>query len=182
MCVRGTRIPEEVEARFEQQYLAVCPEDPEKQSWRHEVFMTECGRLIPVVSVLRLREEGMDCTLLTKSIVRYLFTWPVLLSEGFFELMRQNDRLGPLILLHFFQAVVRSNIEGMWWSKKRSDFIIEKITKNCAESSVRIVDLYRTEGENSGPVHLDLSDPICSSPFYRINRHLRDDAPIRLGG
>lgn len=183
MCMRGTRFPEEVEARFEQQYLAVCPEDPEKRSWRYEAYMTECKRLVPVVSVLRLREEGMDCTLLTKSIVRYLFTWPVLLREGFFELIKQKDRLGLLILFHFFQAVVRSNIEGTWWSKKRSDFIIEKITKNCADSSVRMVNLYRTEGENSGPVYLDLSDSSCFGPFFfRFEKQLQDDAPIRLGG
>lgn len=183
MCMRGTRFPEVVEARFEEQYLAACPEDPNKASWKYEAFMTECRRLIPVISTLRLREEGSDTTLVTKSVVRYLFTWPVLLGDGFFELMRQRDPLWELILFHFFQAVVRPKIMSMWWSKKRANFMLQKITENFTETGVRVVNLYRAEGENIGPIYLDLLDPNCPGLYRRrIDKEMQDAAPIRLGG
>ena len=146
MCALGTTVPDELEVLFKQQYHLAFPEDEAEQHWKFDAFMTECKRLIPVVSILKLRQTGTDTTLLTHSIVRCLFTWPVLLSEGYFGLMKTRDCLGLLILYHFFSAMAQADIPTMWWCRKRTSIVISGLTKCFADSRVPVVNMYGSVG------------------------------------
>lgn len=141
LCVQHTTVPQELEEAFKKQYLLVRPD--ELDSWQYEAFMAECRRLIPVMSVLKLRDRGLlDIAPITTSIVRYLFTWPVLLAEGFFEMERQEDSLARLALLHFFTAVAKSGIESMWWARQRTRFTLDRISRDFDESGLQVLDMF----------------------------------------
>jgi len=142
MCAQGTAAPDELEALYKKQYHLAAPDDHFEQSWKFEAFMAECRRLIPVAAVLRLRQNGLDTKLLTHSIVRFLFTWPVLLGDGYFELMRTTDCLGLLILYHFFSAVAQADVPNMWWCRKRTNFVISALTKHFEDLRVPVVSVY----------------------------------------
>lgn len=141
LSVHDTRLPQELEEAFKKQYLLVCPDGLD--SWKYEAFMTECRRLIPVMSVLKLRDRGLlDTAPITASIVRYLFTWPILLDKSFFEMETQGDSLARLVLYHFFTAVARSGIESMWWAHRRTRFTLERIGHDFDESGLQILDMF----------------------------------------
>lgn len=148
-----TGIMDEVQRRFEEQYDLIVPEDPEHHCPRFETFMAECKRLVPVVAVLIIRERAQDTTLLTDSIVWYLFTWPALLSNEFFGMIKQRDPLSLLILHYFFDALKRGDTESGWWSKRRTDYML-KATRGLVESGLPMVNLYRSV-ESEGGAKMD---------------------------
>lgn len=187
MCAQGTKYPDELEILFKRQYHLVETDDPDEQQWKYEAFMTECRRLIPVIAVLKFRDEGMDTTMVTHSIVRYLFTWPVLLKDGFFGLMRQDDLLAHVILHHFFTAVEKARTETMWWSRNRSKFVLSRVTKIFEESGLtsRVIDLYAKQKDDGEDDMEDIrSDPQHYAAWgkgWKFHRDLQDSAPLNLG-
>ena len=141
LSVDDTTVPQELEEAFEKQYLLVRRDGLD--SWQFDAFMTECRRLIPVMSVLKLRDRGLlDIEPITASIVRYLFTWPILLTKGFFEMETQGDSLARLVLFHFFTTVARSGIESMWWARRRTHFTLERIGRDFDESGLQVLDMF----------------------------------------
>jgi len=141
LSVEDTTVPQELEEAFKKQYLLVRRDGLD--SWQYDTFMTECRRLIPVMSVLKLRDRGLlDIKSIIASIVRYLFTWPILLTEGFFEMETQGDSLARLVLFHFFTTVARSGIESMWLAHRRTHFTLERISRDFDESGLQILDMF----------------------------------------
>jgi hypothetical protein len=141
MAVQNTTIPEELEEAFKKQCLLVHPDGLE--NWQYETFMAECRRLIPVISVLKLRDRGLaDVSRMQASIVRFLFTWPILLSDGLIEMEKQGDSLACLVLFHFFTAVARSDVESLWWARRRTRFVLERIRHEFKGFELEALDIF----------------------------------------
>jgi len=141
MSILDTTVPQELEEAFKKQYLLVRHDG--MGNWRYEAFMTECRRLIPVMSVLKLRDRGLlDVEPITSSVVRYLFSWPILLAKGFLEMETQGDSLARLVLFHFFTTVARTGIKSMWWAHRRTRFTLERIGRDFDESGLQVLDMF----------------------------------------
>jgi hypothetical protein len=141
MSVMDTTVPQELEEAFKKQYLLVRRDGLD--NWRYEAFMTECRRLIPVMSVLKLRDRGLlDIEPITASIVRYLFTWPILVANDFLGMETQGDSLARLVLFHFFTTIMRTGIESMWWARRRTRFTLERFGRYFDESGLQVLDMF----------------------------------------
>ena len=137
-----TGIMEELRKKFEEQYFLIVPEDSECKSSRFGTFMAECERIIPVIAVLKLRDRGDDMTSCEQNIVKYLFSWPVTVSDRLLEMIKQRDPLGLLLMHYFFDTMRRANIDRMWWSRKRMDFILRRVSRDFNNSRLPVVDIY----------------------------------------
>jgi hypothetical protein len=143
LCTEGTAEPERLEKLFRRQFHLIETGNSTEDGWRFEAFMVECRRLIPVVAVLNLIDGGAsNWDAVLHSVIRYLFTWPVLLREGFADLVPQHDCLALVVLYHFFTAVEKVPAHHMWWSRRRARFVMSRLTASFEASGVEVVDLY----------------------------------------
>lgn len=142
MWTHNSAVAEELERAFERQYRMVCPGN-DTGSWGHEVYMTECRRIVPLIGVLKLRDRlGLDSERLAGSIERYIFAWPATLSDGYFELERRGDVLAHVILYHFYTAVQNGRWESMWWARRRTQSALEWMDRAFVERGVKVLNMY----------------------------------------
>jgi hypothetical protein len=55
---------------------------------------------------------------------------------------KQGDRAAHLVMFHFFSAVASAGVESMWWARRRSDLVIEKLRHRFREYNLDMLDLF----------------------------------------
>jgi hypothetical protein len=71
--------------------------------------------------------------------VRYLFSLPNWLLDGFIKLVKMNDGRAQAILLYMLVIILRLRSERFWWIKKRTPpfppppFLFAKISGSLGE-------------------------------------------------
>ncbi|KAF2103361.1 hypothetical protein NA57DRAFT_72337 [Rhizodiscina lignyota] len=130
-CAQHTVYPEELSMSFVAEYLRLWPQIPEENSLSGAdtstvdsgnsdfvSYMTEVTRLIPVISVLKLGNCGIDLKPLETAIVRYLYSWPVLMG-GALQMIKDKKDCVQLLFYHYYKAVEVGVPEKYWWAQKR---------------------------------------------------------------
>jgi hypothetical protein len=121
-CSDNTVFPAQLERSFEALYDKLWPHP--RVSDHFELYMSECKRLIPVLSLLKLSRCGVGISPLQSDIVRYLFSFPILFSAGFVELLREGDKTGEIVLAHFYVAISGLVPEKFWWAQQRTKHML----------------------------------------------------------
>ncbi|KAF2665734.1 hypothetical protein BT63DRAFT_74364 [Microthyrium microscopicum] len=142
--VNGSDVPAELHAAFKRHYMLLRPDDARKDGDEaYQAYHREVVRVVPVISVLKLRDRGMlDVSRLDHAISRYLFTWPILMSAGMVRLEKQGDMVAYLLMFHFFSAVANAKVESMWWAQRRAKLALERLRHQLREYDVDKLDFF----------------------------------------
>jgi hypothetical protein len=138
-CAQLTIYPQELEQTFRHEF-AHSSSNANKEHL--ETFMKECRRLIPVISVIKLRNYGCSTPPLETAIVRYLFCWPMLVSDAFISLIKQRDSLARLVLFYFYITVATGLSGKYWWAQRRAEHMAKSIRHTLREKGITPVDLF----------------------------------------
>lgn len=143
-CAQHTVYPQELEESLRMEYLQLWPQNEEQGTPEDgtspddfATYMKESARLIPVVSVLKLANSGVDLQPLKKAIVRYLFTWPILLGSQFVEMTTEQKDCTQLLFYHYYEAVEAGLPTSCWWAQKRMNCMVKTLEKNLAEKGIK---------------------------------------------
>jgi hypothetical protein len=140
-CAQLTIYPQELEQTFRHEYF-VHSSSNAANSEHMETFMEECRRLIPVISVIKLRNYSSSTTALEAAIVRYLFCWPMLVSDAFISLIKQRDSSARLVLFYFYITVATGLSGKYWWAQRRAEDMAKSIRHTLREKGISPVDLF----------------------------------------
>lgn len=129
----NSNIPAELEAFF--MHCCQCPEWCRTGDEDLSIRMEAAHRLIPIMSALKLGEKQLHESGIMPDILRYLFVLPLLSSEAYSQLLRNNDEPSLVILLYYFALVRRLLGEKFWWMRERSDhlcaWLLAKLGNKC---------------------------------------------------
>jgi len=129
----GSHIPAELEDFFI--HCCQCPEWRKSGDEDFSIRMEAARRLIPILSALKLGEKQLQESGLMPDILRYLFVLPLLSSESYSQLLRNNDEPSLVILLYYFALVRKLLGEKFWWTRERSNhlcaWLLAKLGNKC---------------------------------------------------
>jgi hypothetical protein len=139
-CSINTVFPEQLEEGFRVQYTSIC--GPQASDDHFQTCMKEFERLIPAIAVLKLSRCGLELSSDLESVlVRYLFTWPVLLEKEFVKLSQTSDVMANLIYYYYYSIVVAGFPEKCWWAQRRPKFTMKKLHDSLVAAGVLPTDL-----------------------------------------
>ena len=121
--VGKTYFPAELEQTFKKHFYECKSRDTGIH--RFKLYMAECKRLIPVISVLKLSQNGVDMSPLLADVTRYLFTFPMLFGQGFLQLMKKRDESVQIVLTYYYAAVSGLMPDTCWWIRRRMQEIAQ---------------------------------------------------------
>jgi hypothetical protein len=134
-----TNFPSELEQTFESLFQKIKPR--ERDAHEFETYMKECHRLIPILSMLKLSQCGVDISPLLYNIVRYLFTFPMRFSNEFILLMEKRTESAQAVLSHFYAAVTGLLSKRFWWTQRRAQYMLGKIRGTVLEEALGDLNL-----------------------------------------
>jgi hypothetical protein len=137
---KHTAFPSKLEQEFQSKY-EVLGSNRGSLACHFEIYMAECRRLIPVLSVLKLRQLGADISHIQADLTRYLFTYPVLFGSEFLEAMRERDVGVQIVLAHFYVAVSTLIPDKFWWAHRRMKYLLESIDGQFMQDAFATVGL-----------------------------------------
>ena len=143
---QGSRLPQVFENEFRDEYFRIWPEKLERNALHCVPYMVECRRLTIALSALDLGNRGFNIRPLDGAIVRYLFTWPMLVSSEFVELMKQGAKCVLLLFWHFYTIVQASATGRYWWARRRTDFMLELLGSRLREEDIKPRSLLTPSG------------------------------------
>jgi hypothetical protein len=123
---RHTAFPSELKQEFKSKY-ELLSSNRGPLACHFEIYMAECLRLIPVLSVLSLHQLGADISPIQSDLTRYLFTYPILFGPEFLGAMRERDFSVQIVLAHFYVAVCTLIPDKFWWAHRRMKYLSESI-------------------------------------------------------
>jgi hypothetical protein len=135
-------MPTELEAQFRREYLQHWSQDDSPSSLL-AAYMKECLRLVPVFSVLRLGARGVSIHELDAAIVRYLYSWPMILAPGFVDVIRRKEPCSQLLFWHYYKAVEVGMSEKYWWAQKRARVMLSSLERRLLEHGIRPIDFLK---------------------------------------
>jgi hypothetical protein len=139
-CAKQTGLPEQMKIAFQREYDSVRGRKDEGNHFA--VCAAEFTRLIPPLSVTRLGQTGVDISHLEAAVVRYLYSWPILLSKEFIELMKGRDATTDLVFYHFYAAVTAAASNTYWWAQRRAPHLSEILKNGLEKRGVVVLDLF----------------------------------------
>jgi hypothetical protein len=129
----NTNIPLELEIFFT--HCCQCPKWSGTKDGNFNIRMDAARRLIPLLSALRLGQEALEASGLMPDIARYVFMLPVVSSEEYGQLLRNNDEASLVILLYYFALVRRLTSGKFWWMRERSarlcEWLLTRLGNKC---------------------------------------------------
>ena len=133
----GAKMPQDFEHDFSDEFLHIWPEGVGQNAHHYAPYMTECKRLTIVLSALDVGSRGIDIRSLDDGIVRYLFTWPMLMSCEIMELMKEGSAKCVLLLLwHYYTIVKASPARKYWWAQRRMNFMVKVLGSRLRDEGV----------------------------------------------
>jgi hypothetical protein len=148
-CAKKTVFPDQFKNAFQQEYHSIQGQMNDANHFM--VCMLEFHRLIPPLCVIQLGHHGVDIVPLEPAIVRYLNSWPILLSKEFIHLMKQGDIAASLVFYHFYCAVTAAMSEKYWWAQRRPRYVSKIIRSSLEEKGVVVLNLLSDLGSNPEP-------------------------------
>jgi hypothetical protein len=137
---KHTTFPSQLEQEFKSKYEVLASKcGPLAHDF--EIYMAECRRLIPALSVLKLHQLGANICHIQSDLTRYLFTYPVLFGPEFLEAMRERDVGVQIVLAHFYVAVSTLIPEKFWWAHRRMKFLLESLDGKFMQGAFATVGL-----------------------------------------
>jgi hypothetical protein len=137
-CSRNTVFPEQLERSFVELYHRLRPRDQDVSHFN--VYMGECKRLVPVLSLLKLSSCGVDVSPLQPDVIRYLFSFPLLFSNGFRQLFKDDDKTVQIVIAHFYVAVSILVPEKFWWAQLCIKHILGILDRSFLTDAFNAVD------------------------------------------
>lgn len=145
-CANHTVFPLQLEMAFRNEYLGIWPTDDDPVENAHfESYMYEAIRLIPVLSVLKLGRCGIVLAPLEQAIVRYLYSWPIILGPPFVDMVNQKHKSVQLLFYHYYKAVEAGVPGKYWWTQRRTRYMIEALGRSLRDKGIVPVDLLAGE-------------------------------------
>jgi hypothetical protein len=141
-CSDNTVFPSQLESSFEGLYDKLWPQtrDPD----HFELYMRECKRLVPVLSLLKLSRCGVDISPLQSDVTRYIFTFPIMFSAEFIQLVKSGDRTVQIVLAHFYVAVSGLLPEKIWWAQRRTKHMLESLDPSFISDALEAVEIHES--------------------------------------
>jgi hypothetical protein len=146
-CANRTVFPLQLHVALRNEYQSIWPttDDDPVENAHFEAYMVEATRLIPVVAVLKLGRCGIAVAPLEQAIVRYLYTWPIILFPDFVEMINQKHKSVELLFYHYYKAVEAGIPEKYWWAQRRTKYMIQALGSRLRDKSIVPVDLLAVE-------------------------------------
>ncbi|KAN0091720.1 hypothetical protein V8E51_017567 [Hyaloscypha variabilis] len=133
----GTSVVAELEEFFT--HCCKCPEWCGTGDQNFDTRMEAARRLLPILAALKLGERELEKSDVMQDIPRYLFVLPLVSSEQYGHLLRNNDEASLVILLYYF-ALVRRLLSGKyWWMRERSAHLCEWLLTRLGDKCERCV-------------------------------------------
>jgi hypothetical protein len=112
----------------------------------------EFERLKPAYLILHMQKQGLisldDDPQLDFAMARYLFSWPILLSQDFVTLAKERDTCVKIVMFYYFSAIGRAMDakngqvrERYWWAKDRIQFGLPTMGKKLRSEGIEALDL-----------------------------------------
>lgn len=136
-AVRCTDLSQRLEDQLSSEYQSTWPICNHRDNARFELYAAECKRLLPVISVLKLAETGCDIGFLESSIVRYLYSWPMLIADEFVDLIESRAPCADLLFWHFCTTLRSSPACLYWWATRRTEVMAETLGRRLQEQGIR---------------------------------------------
>lgn len=118
-AVKHTELAEKFRVEFSREYQRIWPVHKDQSTNQYELYMVECERLLPVLTVLTLVESEFALHYVDGALVRYLYSWPMMITPGFALLIENRAPCADLLLWHFYTTVQSTPTRLQWWASKR---------------------------------------------------------------
>jgi hypothetical protein len=137
--LKDSNLPAELEQAFENHFYSQKSRDV--QSRHFETCMQECRRLIPVLSMLKLRQSGVDISPLLSDIIRYISSFPWRFGDCFLDLMKARDDSAQIVIAYYYIALLEFVPEKYWWSQQRIKDLQGRIDPGCVKEALKYIDM-----------------------------------------
>jgi hypothetical protein len=138
-CAENSIYPKHLMRAFQAEYRSI--HGPNSTGRHFEVCLHEFTRLIPAISVVKLRRCGVEIGPIDAALARYLYSWPILLSKESIEMIKIGDTMINVILFHFYSSVAAGISEQNWWAQNRPKKALKAIGKGLKEKGVVPIDI-----------------------------------------
>jgi hypothetical protein len=82
----------------------------------------------------------------SSDILRYLFTWPALCTNGFVQQVKEENMASLTMLFYYYSAILGVYSERIWWMRDRAIFmwraLNEKLKGSCERCTAPARHLY----------------------------------------
>ena len=136
-AVRCTGLSQRLEDELSNEHQSTWPICNHRDNARFELYATECKRLLPVISVLKPAETGRDIRFLESSIVRYLYSWPMLIAHDFVDLIKNRAPCADLLFWHFYSTLRSSPACLYWWATRRIEVMAETLGRRLQRQGIK---------------------------------------------
>ena len=147
-----TSSPAEIEALL--LHCLTCTKISKHNRTAFNNYSNATTRLVPALAAIKLGRRNLEATGLMQDVARYLFTWPLFLSDDFIKLVKGNDERAQIVMLYYYAAVAWLGPGRFWWMQRRSistcKALLLAIGDKCEECTSWASQLFEERDDGQG--------------------------------